>query len=1147
MTFIGTIKKTIQKIMSIETFKLVFLIACFFYTLPFTAIISEKIFKINVIWAFLIVVYDHFKGKKLRINKQDFLALGMILFAFLSTIINYKSNLYTNIIVIIYMVIQSLFMLLYRSDETKLEVIQDIKRFSTCEIILTFICAIASIGIYMIDLKMSIDNGYQETLIGVFEGRLWSIYGNPNTLGHIALASIIFSGILLEINKVMGGKSHKGFIYTNLIAQWICLLLSNSRSTIVAGGIVLVIYSLLRITLKNKSQEETVYKYMIKNKLSLFLKTCLTFIVVIVLSIALKYSMPVVSSLFNFLKTDKVLTFGDAKRSVERQSNGRLDASNGRFEIWSAGIKVFTEKPLFGVGMKNVNDMANKYMSDVTVKETPKLSENMHNIYIQILVAHGILALTMFLAYLVVNLIRALKYLLNNEVKNKEMYKLIEYNLLIVVGMCAINLFDSNLLYFFSLFIVPIFWVSICNLNRLINIDRKNADNKQDVLILIDSLAEGGAEKVLVDVVNNINKDKYNIEVKTIYNEGIYRKQLNEYIKYSSVIKKPNIWKKRIVNRLVKYLPSRIIYMLFINSSYDVEVAFLEFLATKVLTGSSSKAVKVAWLHTDIFEHEGSTSLFSSKKKLLKGYQNFDKIVCVSDATREKFCNETNLYQETITIYNPVNKESIINKSTANCDFVKSKDKFTIMTIGRLMEAKGYLRLCEVINELKNKYKNIEVIILGEGAERDKIETYIKENNLQENIKLFGFKENPYSYLKQADLFISCSYVEGFSLALAEAITLGIPVISTATAGPIDILENGEYGLLVENSNEGIYNGLDDILSGRCPIEKLKEKAESRKFFFDISKTIIDIEKVFDLRCKIDKSSELFCTVFTPTYNRADTLQKLYDSLKSQTYKNFEWLVIDDGSTDNTENLFAKWKDEKNGFNIRYIKIQNGGKQRAVNKALDVAKGKMFFIVDSDDYLPENSIQKIFGFEQTIKNFEGFAGVSGYKAYDLENCVGTKLNKEYVDCKNTQRQYYNLLGDKSEVYYTDLLKRYKFPEIPGEKFVSERVVWDKIAASDYKIRWFNEITYICEYLDGGLTNQGVDLYKKNPKGYLVFVRNMNKYNDLTVLQKMQNYYGYYDSVKAFKAKKDVAQDIGTTTFMINLAILAKKIKDIIKK
>ena len=463
------------------------------------------------------------------------------------------------------------------------------------------------------------------------------------------------------------------------------------------------------------------------------------------------------------------------------------------------------------------------------------------------------------------------------------------------------------------------------------------------------------------------------------------------------------------------------------------------------------------------------------------------------------------------------------------------------------MEAKGYLRLCEVINQLKNKYKNIEVIILGEGAERDKIETYIKENNLQENIKLFGFKENPYSYLKQADLFISCSYVEGFSLALAEAITIGFPVISTDTAGPIDILENGEYGLLVENSNEGIYNGLDDILSGRCPIEKLKEKAESRKFFFDISKTIIDIEKVFDLRCKIDKSSELFCTVFTPTYNRADTLQKLYDSLKSQTYKNFEWLVIDDGSTDNTENLFAKWKDEKNGFNIRYIKIQNGGKQRAVNKALDIAKGKMFFIVDSDDYLPENSIQKIFGFEQTIKNFEGFAGVSGYKAYDLENCVGTKLNKEYVDCKNTQRQYYNLLGDKSEVYYTDLLKRYKFPEIPGEKFVSERVVWDKIAASDYKIRWFNEITYICEYLDGGLTNQGVDLYKKNPKGYLVFVRNMNKYNDLTVLQKMQNYYGYYDSVKAFKAKKDVAQDIGTTTFMINLAILAKKIKDIIKK
>lgn len=1138
------IKNIVSKIMSIETFKIVFLIVCFFYTFPFTSVICEKIFKINIVWCMFIALYDHFKSKKLRLKKCDFALIAMLCFAFLSTIINYKNNLYANLIVVIYMAIQAAFMLLYDNKKTRADLMSELKKYAVCVLILTFICAVASIAIYLLDIKMSINNGYQEVLIGAFEGRLWSIYGNPNTLGHFSLISIIFSFILLELNKLEEKKGHKKLIYTNILVQWICLLLSNSRSTLVAGVISVVIYAAFSYALKNKSKDLSIKQYLLKNKIKTLGNVVVTIIVVALLSTALKYSMPVISSAFNFIKLDDTISFGTAKESVERQNNGSADSSNGRFEIWKAGLNVFKQYPMFGVGMKNVNEMANKYMLPETVEITPKMSENMHNVYLQVLVSHGIFAAILFIGYLAIVIIKALKYLFNNV--NDKLYKLVLYYFLLMTSICTINLFDSNLLYFFSLFIVPIFWTSICNMNRLLDEANKSED-KKDVLILIDSLAEGGAEKVLVDVVNNINMDKYNIEVRSVYNEGIYREQLNDKVKYTSIIKRPNIWKKRIINRVIKYFPSRLVYMIFIDGKYDVEVAFLEFLATKILTGSSSNAVKIAWLHTGIFTHKGSTSLFLSRKQLLKGYQKFDKIISVAKTVNDEFCKNTNLYQETVTIYNPVDKKNVLEKSKLECDFTKDESKFTIMSIGRLVEVKGYIRLCKAINKLKDKYSNLQLVIIGEGDERKKLEEYIKENKLDNVIKLLGFKENPYSYLKQADLFVSCSFVEGFSLVLAEALTLDIPVFSTRTAGAIDLLEDGKYGLVVENNEDGIYDGLDKILSNKDMLVELKEKAKERKEFFDITKTISKIEEVFDLKRPINKSGEVFCTVFTPAYNRAYTLEKLYSSLKKQTYKDFEWLVIDDGSVDNTEELFKKWLKDENDFEIRYIKVQNGGKQRAVNKGIDLAKGKMFFIVDSDDYLTDNALEKLFEFERTISNLEDFVGVSGFRGYDVGNYIGAKINKEYIDCKNTERDYYGLFGDKAEAYYTDLLKRYKFPEIPNEKFVSERVLWDKLANDGYKIRWFNEIIYICEYLEGGLTNQGVELYKRNPKGYLCFVRNMDKYNDISLLAKLQNYYGYYDAVKENKSKKEIAVEIGTTKFMINLAIFAKKVKDIIKK
>lgn len=231
----------------------------------------------------------------------------------------------------------------------------------------------------------------------------------------------------------------------------------------------------------------------------------------------------------------------------------------------------------------------------------------------------------------------------------------------------------------------------------------------------------------------------------------------------------------------------------------------------------------------------------------------------------------------------------------------------------------------------------------------------------------------------------------------------------------------------------------------------------------------------------------LYITIFTPTYNRKDLIERLYQSLLQQTQNNFEWLVVDDGSTDNTEKIFSDLLIKQQSFPIRYIKQENGGKHRAINNGVKNATGELFFIVDSDDYLTENAIEKINQWATTLDNSHKWAGISGLKGYSKDSVVGQRNEATYVDAKNSERRKCNLLGDKAEVYFTEVLKKHPFPEIPGEKFISEEVVWNAIARDGYYLRWFNEIIYICDYLEGGLTKDNTK-DRNNPQGRLLWAK-----------------------------------------------------------
>lgn len=228
-------------------------------------------------------------------------------------------------------------------------------------------------------------------------------------------------------------------------------------------------------------------------------------------------------------------------------------------------------------------------------------------------------------------------------------------------------------------------------------------------------------------------------------------------------------------------------------------------------------------------------------------------------------------------------------------------------------------------------------------------------------------------------------------------------------------------------------------------------------------------------------------TVFTPTYNRAHTLNQLYQSLLQQDCYDFEWLVINDGSTDHTDTLFKKWLNKKNPFPIRYYAIKNGGKQRAINQALQLAQGEYFFIVDSDDSLLPHAITFIQNAFKSLPKDDSFIGISGIKGgldgKPLHRTPSIDSTIGYVDANNLERMKYGLQADMAETFYTEKIQKYTFPVWEGENFTPEAVVWDQMALDGYKLRWYNQVIYLCEYQEDGLTRSSWKLLKNNPMGY----------------------------------------------------------------
>lgn len=370
-----------------------------------------------------------------------------------------------------------------------------------------------------------------------------------------------------------------------------------------------------------------------------------------------------------------------------------------------------------------------------------------------------------------------------------------------------------------------------------------NRIKKKKILFWLEMFDKGGIEKVTLDLVNNLNPDKYDITVYQKFKGGYCKSQLNPNIKSKCCFP----FFANGIARIFVWFPGEILYKIFIHTKYDVEIAVGDGGPSKVIRGSyNNKSKKISWIHMDVIKDGWIMPELSTREKGTLFYQKFNNIICVSNECKDSFIKKFGCENKVSVLYNPVPSKEIVRLSKEPLDIKFNSSVLNIITVGRLSNEKGYDRLLRVHKKLISEGYRYHLYIVGEGKDFKLLETYIKENNLSSSVTLLGFQSNPYKYIKKADLFVCSSRHEAFSTVQSESIILGTPVLTTKCAGTKDLLGDSEYGMIVDNSEEGIYTGLVSFLENKDLLKKYTDKAKERSSFFDLETNVKKWEKLLD-------------------------------------------------------------------------------------------------------------------------------------------------------------------------------------------------------------------------------------------------------------------------------------------------------------
>ena len=380
-----------------------------------------------------------------------------------------------------------------------------------------------------------------------------------------------------------------------------------------------------------------------------------------------------------------------------------------------------------------------------------------------------------------------------------------------------------------------------------------------------------GAERALINILEHIDKTKYDITLLSIVDDGRLKKELenidgikykyifkaylkkfreNKHSKFCKISKKimSLIWKIYLYK--MKY-HSKELYEKNINEKYDVEIAFLEGKVAKFVSQSpNKKSKKIVWIHTDITNDiaKGLNNTFIDLEDEKQCYKKFNKIVCVSDEVKNKFIEKTGINKKIEVQVNPIDSKNIRKRAKEEITRPLNRNGLIVCTVGRLVKEKGYDRLLEVHKRLIKEGIIHTLWIVGEGKEKGKLEDFINRNKLKNTVNLIGYTQNPYKFVKNSDVFVCSSRIEGLSTALIEATILEKIIITTNCPGIKEIFgEETDSALIVNNDTDSLYEGMKELLTDKKLRQTLKKNIKNRSKIFEIENTVKQIQEIIDL------------------------------------------------------------------------------------------------------------------------------------------------------------------------------------------------------------------------------------------------------------------------------------------------------------
>lgn len=367
---------------------------------------------------------------------------------------------------------------------------------------------------------------------------------------------------------------------------------------------------------------------------------------------------------------------------------------------------------------------------------------------------------------------------------------------------------------------------------------------KKKVLFLIPTLMHGGAEKVLVNLVNNLDSNRYDITLFSIFDKGVNRDFLKKGISYRFKFKKMF----RGNTHFFKLFPPKFLYRWIIKEHYDIAIAYLEGPAARIIAGCTHPDTKkIAWIHIELIDGSHAAVGFRDLSEARKYYESFDYVAAVSKTVLELFRKNISATVPSGVLYNTNETTLIKEMALVPPPFGFRGDGVNLISVAKIVPSKGYERLLDVHARLLKEGYRHTINILGIGEEKEKLEAKAKKLGLQDSFRFLGFDKNPYRYIAHSDLYICSSFREGFSTAVSEALILGTPVVSTDCSGAKEMLGAGnEYGIVTENSEEGIYEGLKQMLEDPSLLAHYKKQAQLRGGFFSTDRTVSAVENLFN-------------------------------------------------------------------------------------------------------------------------------------------------------------------------------------------------------------------------------------------------------------------------------------------------------------